>query len=309
MALLDGLRKRLQKDPRLARMLHGGASGLLSRLVSLLLSAVTLPLTVHYLGQQEYGVWVTIATTVVMFNVLDLGIASTLQNFISEAYATDDRETAQRYYATAFWVTVGVSCVLGLFCYLVSPFIDFGHLLHLTDPVHIHHARLTIAVAVVYFLISLPLNLADRVLSGYQQVHLANYFQMINSVLALFALLIVIHLGGTIFTLMVAFTTGMLLGALGKQFWLSGFSKPWILPDPRKFHPPAAHQLFSQGILFFILQLTGLVVFNSDNLVITHFLGAAEVTPYSVAWRLTSYASLLQSELIPSFWPAFTEAY
>ena len=61
--------------------------------------------------------------------------------------------------------------------------------------------------------------------------------------------------------------------------------------------------------MFFILQLTGLVVFNSDNLVITHYLGPAQVTPYSVAWRLTNYAAMLQSLLGPALWPAFTEAY
>ena len=67
--------------------------------------------------------------------------------------------------------------------------------------------------------------------------------------------------------------------------------------------------MFGQGILFFVLQLTGLVIFNSDNLVISHFLGAAEVTPYSIAWRMTSYAVLLQQLTVPSLWPVFTEAY
>jgi O-antigen/teichoic acid export membrane protein len=309
MSLFDRLRDRLEADPRLARMLHGGASGLLSRFVALAISFITLPLTVRYLGKEEYGVWVTVATTVVMLSVLDLGIANTLTNFISESFAVEDSARAQRYYATAFWVTVGVALTLGVLAVLLFHILDIGALLHLSGKVEISHARTLVAISIAYFLLTLPLNLADNVLSGYQQVHVANYFQMINSVLGLLAIVTVMMLHGNIVVLLAAFCSAMLLGALGKQIWLSGWSKPWIRPHPSQVHLEIAHELFRQGILFFILQLTGLVVFNSDNLVITHFLGPSEVTPYSIAWRLTGYASLLQSQLIPSFWPAFTEAY
>jgi O-antigen/teichoic acid export membrane protein len=67
--------------------------------------------------------------------------------------------------------------------------------------------------------------------------------------------------------------------------------------------------LFGEGALFFVLQVSGLVVFNTDNLIIAHYMGAAEVTPYSVAWRLCGYASMFQYMLVPSLWPAFSEAY
>jgi O-antigen/teichoic acid export membrane protein len=40
-----------------------------------------------------------------------------------------------------------------------------------------------------------------------------------------------------------------------------------------------------------------------------HYLGAAEVTPYSVTWRLVGLAALLQSLIFPALWPAYAEAY
>lgn len=63
------------------------------------------------------------------------------------------------------------------------------------------------------------------------------------------------------------------------------------------------------GSEFFILQLTGLIVFNSDNFVIAHFLGPAEVTPYSVTWKLVGYSAALQIIITPALWPAYAEAY
>jgi len=303
------LRARLKNDPRLMRMLHGGASNFAGRGVALLVSAVTLPLTVRYLGKLEYGVWITISTTVVMLSVLDLGIANTLTNFISSAYASDDKEAAQGYFATAFWLTCGVAIVLGLIAAGVFHVLNWGSLLGLTEPALIAQARTCVAISIGFFLISLPLNLANRVLSGYQEVHIGNYFAMINSLLGLVAIVATVLLRLGIVQLMLSYCLAMLTGSVLLNLWLAIWHKPWIRAYPARFERTKARTLFGQGFLFFLLQLTGIVVFNSDNLVITHYLGAAEVTPYSIAWRLTSYASLLQSMLIPSFWPAFTEAY
>lgn len=309
MRLFATLRNRLHQDQRLTRMLHGGASSLLARGVAMLVSLVTLPLTIRYLGKVQYGVWVTVSTTVVMLSVLDLGIANTLTNFISEAFAEDDREKAQGYFSSAFWMTVAVAATLGAIAAAVWPFVDWGKLLHLTSPALAREASECVGISVAFFLLSLPLNLANRVLSGYQQVHVTNYFQMLNSVLGLVAVIAVVLLRGGLVSLMLMYCGAMLTGSLTLNFWLMLRQKPWIRPHPRKTRRHMVRALLGQGALFFVLQITTLVVFNSDNLVISHYLGPAEVTPYSVAWRLIGYATLFQFMLVPSFWPAFTEAY
>lgn len=309
MPLLHQLRRRLGEDPRLERMLHGGFSGLLGRGFALLVSAISLPLTVRYLGKLEYGVWITISSSIAMLSVLDLGIANTLTNHIAEAFARDDRAQAKRAFATAFWLTCALSAVFSVLLAAVWHAVHWAALLHLADPVLAGRARLAVAISIGYFLLSMPLNLANRVLSGYQKVHIANYFAMLNSLLGLGAILVVIVLHGTLVSLMLAYCIAMLGGSVLLNLWLLLLHHPWLRPHPALYSRTLSSALFRQGSLFFLLQLTGLVVFNSDNLVIAHYLGAQEVTPYSIAWRLISYAAMLQSLVIPSLWPAFTEAY
>jgi O-antigen/teichoic acid export membrane protein len=64
--------------------------------LSSLLTLVSLPLAVRYLGAERFGVWATITSTVVLLNLLDLGIASTLTNHVARAYALGDRQYAAR---------------------------------------------------------------------------------------------------------------------------------------------------------------------------------------------------------------------
>ena len=62
---------------------RSGFDGSCSAWLSSLLTLVSLPLAVRYLGAERFGVWATITSTVVFLNLLDLGIASTLTNHIA----------------------------------------------------------------------------------------------------------------------------------------------------------------------------------------------------------------------------------
>jgi O-antigen/teichoic acid export membrane protein len=58
-----------------------------------------------------------------------------------------------------------------------------------------------------------------------------------------------------------------------------------------------------------VIQLAGLIVFNSDNIVISHYLSPAQVTPYAITFRLVGYILTLQTLITPALWPAYAEAY
>ena len=101
-------------DSRYRRIVKAVSSGAAARLLTVAVSLFTLPLAVRYLGAQRYGVWVTITTTAVWINLLDLGIANTLTNEISRAYALNDKASARRYFTNALGVTALAAASVGL---------------------------------------------------------------------------------------------------------------------------------------------------------------------------------------------------
>jgi O-antigen/teichoic acid export membrane protein len=303
------LKSRIQASPYLGRILHGGLSGLAGKGMGLLVSFFTLPLTVRYLGRVEYGVWITISSTVLMLSVLDLGIANTLTNAIAKANAKDDRDLARRYFATAFFATTAIAALLaGVWCVL-WPLVHWGRVFGIHDTTLERQAALCVSISVGFFLANLPLSLANRVLSGYQETQFANYFAMIGSVLGMFAILGAIAAHLTIVGLMVCFCGAMMVSNIILNIWLSFYNRPWLRPSPFIVQRAMLREIFGEGLRFFVVQIAGIIVFNSDNLVITRYLGAGEVTPYSVAARLMAYASMVHALLIPSLWPAFADAY
>jgi O-antigen/teichoic acid export membrane protein len=298
-----------RRDRRLSKIIHGGLSAILGRGVGLLVSAISLPLTVRYLGPERYGIWITASTTVVMLNVIDFGIANTLTNIISRAYASDDRTAAQRFYATAFWISMAIAVAIALAGAVFWGHIDWASAFHTHDPATTRDASVCMAIAFTFFLLSLPLNLIHRVLSGYQQTQITNYFNLTSNILGLGSILLIIRLHGSLPQLMLVYSSTLLASTVVLNLWVVLWDKSWLLPRPGVVSRRVISELMQSGLGFFVLQLAGLVVFNSDNIVITHYLGAAEVTPYSVAWRLAGYAAILQTAVFPSLWPAYSEAY
>jgi O-antigen/teichoic acid export membrane protein len=274
-----------------------------------LVNAISVPLTVRYLGPEEYGLWVTISMTIAMLVVLDVGIASTLTNLISEAYAHDDPESAGRYFATAFWMTAIVAVGLGVAGWLLWPHIDFAYLLNLKSSRLTQEVSRATMAAGVLFLCGLPAGLAARALAGYQELHFANLFSAGGNVLALGAIVLVVTLHGSLAMLVGAYAGAILVGSVACLVWVCVVRKPWLMPWPRRVELNLTGRIFTSGGQFFVMQLAGLVVFNSDNLVISHFLSAAQVTPYNVTWRLVNYMTAGQVLLFPALWPAYSEAW
>ena len=88
-----------------------------ARAVTVITWLVTVRLTVHYLGTERYGLWMTITSLVAMMSFADLGIGNGLLNCITEAKGGDDRESVRKYVSSAFFLLLAIATVLmGFVC-------------------------------------------------------------------------------------------------------------------------------------------------------------------------------------------------
>ena len=294
---------------RYGRIAKAVSSGAAARLLSAAITLVSLPLAVRYLGAERYGVWATITTTVVWINLLDLGIANTLTNSISRAYALDDKASAARYFSNALLVTGTIAAVVGGVFAAVSSRVNWMSLFNVSAHVPAAEVRDTVAVAVALMLLGLPCNLGAKLLAGYQELHRNNYAVCAGAVAGVIGLALGITLRVSMPVLFVMSVGCLTFASLANLILVITWHKPWLLPRPSLLDRSTSRELLDSGSSFFLIQVAAVVVFSSDNIVVSHYLGAAEVTPYSVTWRLVGLAAVLQSLIFPALWPAYAEAY
>jgi O-antigen/teichoic acid export membrane protein len=67
--------------------------------------------------------------------------------------------------------------------------------------------------------------------------------------------------------------------------------------------------IFGLGVSFFIIQISVLVIFSTDNFIITQLFGPKEVVPYNIAFKYMSISSMLFTIILTPYWSSITEAY
>ena len=67
--------------------------------------------------------------------------------------------------------------------------------------------------------------------------------------------------------------------------------------------------IFGLGAVFFIIQISGIILFTTDNLIISKLFSPVEVVPYNIAYKYISLASMLFSIIATPYWSSISDAY
>jgi O-antigen/teichoic acid export membrane protein len=148
----------------------------------------------------------------------------------------------------------------------------------------------------------------NRTYNALQEGRLANYWAAAGNIASLLALIAVVHTRGGLVWLVIAVSgAGLMVNALS-GVWLFMFHRPALAPRIRSIQKESAKGLLGVGVQFFLIQAMALVVFETDNIVIAHYLGADQVPFYSITYRLFGFTSLIQTVLFNYVWVAYTDA-
>ena len=293
---------------RLVSIVQGAATGLASRLVGVAVSLLSLPLTIGYLGSERYGVWALIGSLLAWVRLADFGIGNGLTNMIATAIGQDRAHLVRAHISTALAMLSTISLALGVVIAAAWPWIDWNELLGVSSKLAQAEVGPAVAAAVVIFLLSFPLSVIGPTYNALQEGKLANYWGAAGNVASLLALVVVTHTeGGLVWLVITVSGTGLAMNACS-GLWLFMRRRPAIAPRLRSVQRACVGGLLHVGGQFFLIQIMALVVFETDNLVIAHYLGAGQIPPYSITYSLFGFTSLIQTLLFRYVWVAYTEA-
>jgi O-antigen/teichoic acid export membrane protein len=287
----------------------GIASGVFSKAITFSITLVSVPMTLHYLGQERYGIWVTMISVLAWISMVDLGVANGLTPLLSSAFGKDRKDLAQKYVASAFWSLIAIVILVGAVIAMCWGWIDWSRLFNIAGHELESQASTAMALAVGIFLAGLPLSITQRIYLAYQQGMTANLWQLLISLAGVIGIyLVTLNQSGGLVYLVLGYSGAQLLVSLSNAVWLFGWSKPQLRP----FVLPKlseARQVMTMGGMFFINQIATLIIFQKDNILITHYLGPAQAAPYSVTWQMFLYLNVVNLLIAPYLGPALGEAH
>lgn len=301
----DTLAGRTRERQR--RIVLTALASALARTIGFLTTLITVPLAIGYLGAERYGLWMTITSLITMVGFLDLGIGNGLISAIAEAQGRNNREQARRYVSAAGCILAVICMILlGVFA-LGYPWLPWQRLLNVKDVSTAHDGAMAAAALITCFALGLPLSLVWRIHAGFQEGFVAAFWGAAGSVVSLIGVVLMIALRQGLPWLVAASAAGPLLAAFANGVVLY-LRRPWLRPHLSSITGDAVRRVFRRGMLFFTLQLGGVIAYQSDNYVINQVLGPEQVTQYAVPLYLFNLAPLLLNLVLAPLWPAYAEA-
>ncbi len=310
MLLINKVSKKIFGDSdRTARAGKNIIYSFLIKGYSVVIQFALVPLTLHYLDKFHYGIWLTLASLLEWFNFFDIGIGHGLRNKLAEALAHDDEKLAKTYISTAYAiVTIIFTGFIILFC-VINPFLNWQSILNVSAAIGEELGTLVLYVF-IFFCLRFIFNLISVVIYANQSPALNNLKGPLGSTLSYVAIFILTKtVPSSLFWAAMVLGASPLLILILFNFVLFSSKYKKIKPGFKYIDFNYGHSLLGLGFQFFIIQMSVLVVFSTDNMIITQLFGPEQVTVYNIAFKYFTIALLINGIITYTFWSPFTEAF
>lgn len=267
------------------------------------------PITIKYLGENQYGIWLTLSSVFMWLGNLDFGIGNGLRNKLAESFAKEDFQSAKKYLSTAYAV-FAIGIISSLLIYLaIHPFINWVFILNAGN-YDVKSLNNFVLIVFVFFAFQFLLRLLTSLINADQKPALNGFITLCINILTL-AIVIILYIVSKSSLFLYGIVISLLPFAvlLVASFILFRGRYKRIAPSLKYIDLKSSRSLVSLGIQFFVIQISALIVFATDNLIITHLYDPSQVTIYNIAHKYFFFVTLVFNVFLSPFWSAFTDAF
>jgi hypothetical protein len=122
--------------------------------------------TLPYLGQERFGIWMTISSLAVILSVLDFGVVNGLVNLVASAGATEDHDRLRTIVTRGLTVLAVIGLVAATVLIAALSMLDLPWLLKLESEPVAKEAALSTLVFIALFCVNIPLGGIRKVFHG-----------------------------------------------------------------------------------------------------------------------------------------------
>jgi O-antigen/teichoic acid export membrane protein len=276
---------------------------------SVIISLMLIPLTINYINPTQYGVWLTLSSIITWAGLFDMGLGNGLRNKLAAMIALGDVSGARSYVSSTYALLFVISTMMFMVFYFVNPYIKWQDILNAHDSADVNLNQVVLLVF-GFFCFQFIVQLINNVLTANQAPAKSAGLNLIGQVLSLIAIAFLMgHKQGTLTDVVIVIAGLPLLVLLVGSIWYYRGSYKLLAPGFSYISFKHAKELLGVGGGFFIIQISALVLYETDNIVITQLFGPKEVTTFNVAYKLFSIVLMFFVIVINPFWSAFTEAF
>ncbi len=265
---------------------------------------VSVPLALHYLSKERFGLWALMSSVGGYLSLIDLGMSGSVARLLIDH--KDERKGGAygSLVQTGTLVLVAQGVLLFAACWVMAPWLSVA----LAIPGGLEGEFIGLMRwQGVWLAQSFCLRIFSHVLFAHQRQDVSNYAQIASVGLSLALLWVFFRAGGGVLSLVWAALPSQLCGAAAMALccWRLGLfpaARCWGRPSWGSFV-----ELFTYGKDLFLVALGGQLILASQTVIITRRLGLDVAAAWSVGTRAFNLVSQLIWKIYDAAAPGFAE--
>jgi putative LPS biosynthesis related polysaccharide transporter/flippase len=279
------------------------------KVIGLATSLIVVRVTLHYLNNEIYGIWMTITSIIYWISVFDIGMGNGMRNYMTMAISKNNYPEARAYLSTTLFALTVIALVAVVLMILPLSLLDFNSVFN-TRVLPSDELRNAMVVAFAFTMMLFVMKNISYVFMAMQKYALADLLTVASNVAALAIVYVLTKTTqGNLLLVVLAFTAApvvtYLLAAI--PFFVS---YPQLRPRFGEFRKDLLSKIVGKGLNFFFIQITScLVIYGASNMFIIQFCGPESVTVYNIAYKFFNLMAIAYTVIISPMWNAYTDAY
>ena len=243
---------------------------------------IIVPVLVHHLGEDGYGIYTIAISFAGILGFLELGLTSAAIKFVAQVDIRDNKEKLEKLVSSNLCFYIGIGSVVTLLSVFLSPYIAP----YMFPESGINRSELILVVKLIGIILSLTLlrNAISSVLMGLHRYDAYNGIQVSYAVILVVVQWAIVISGGQLVALMIgniAVMVGSLIGFI--------ITIHRLVPKIRLIRLPDVYSLrllFSFGMYMMLINFAATTLFNVDKVIIGWILGPESVTYYAIPTQI-----------------------
>ena len=281
-----------------------GAKGTL-----LLANFVVISITLDLLSTKIYAVWLTLYTTISWLSFFDLGLGNGMRNLFAVNRAIGNQEKNKQLVSTSYIIVLGIALILLIVGLPFVYYADIARFFNISD-IAIPDLRCVLSLLVVVTSLQLITKLINSIFLADQKPALSSLIDCSGVVCSLLLLFILKdRLVGSLFNLALIITLPTFI--ISFIVTLFAFNKNYrkLKPSLKCFNLKISNKLINLGLRFFLIQLSALIILQGSNIIILKFIGAEEVSVFSLVYKYFNVIVTIFTLVLTPYWSFFTDSY
>jgi O-antigen/teichoic acid export membrane protein len=259
---------------------------------------------IQFFGSENYGIWVTILSFFAWFSVIEFGVSSSFRNRLTQYFAD------KKYDQIRAWIGMGYRATTIIYLVAIIVFLIIYNLVAYPFDQFDDNFNLVFQLSFVLYMVHYMLFFLQTVLLATHHAQTTYIISAVQKGVLLFGIIFFINFNVTpslSFICLWFSAIPLFVWIIASLFSYQSFLKP-LKPKLGQIFNRKNRPFSHIQRAFFIIQISILIIYSTDKIIIMNVLSGDDVTNYDIAFKYFNILIILFNIVLLPYWSSFTEA-